>query len=387
MNLAGFFFFAGASVGHIAILVYSLNWWYGLALPHRLLSSIKVLHGILVGVGVAGFAYVWIFVPSLQVWFNAEMPVSLAASAYSAACTFIGWIVVPIITLRRNLTGKPALLASNHTQTLDLARELGYKPAGTGKYRLLAKLPGNEIFKVDFSERMLYLPRLPAALEGLTILHLSDLHFCGTPGRAFYQRVMRRCRDWDPDIVAITGDFVDSLYYHRWILPIVGWLRWRVAGLAVLGNHDGWHRPEQISRRLERLGIQLLHNSWKELRVRGESLITMGHEGPWSCPGPDLSNCPSGPFRLCLSHTPDNFPWARKNQIDLMLAGHVHGGQIRFPVVGSVLVPSIYSRRYDCGVFHESPTVLHVSRGLAGQEPLRYGCKPEVVKLVLRTSS
>jgi len=46
-------------------------------------------------------------------------------------------------------------------------------------------------------------------------------------------------------------------------------------------------------------------------------------------------------------------------------------------------VPSIYSRRYDCGVFHEPPTVLHVSRGLSGQHPLRYNCRPEVTKLVL----
>ena len=77
-------------------------------------------------------------------------------------------------------------------------------------------------------------------------------------------------------------------------------------------------------------------------------------------------------------------PWARCNQIDLMLAGHNHGGQVRFPVIGSVLVPSRYSRRYDCGLFDEPPTVLHVIRGLSGQHPLRYNCRPEVAKLVLR---
>jgi predicted MPP superfamily phosphohydrolase len=70
--------------------------------------------------------------------------------------------------------------------------------------------------------------------------------------------------------------------------------------------------------------------------------------------------------------------------MDLMLAGHVHGGQIRFPIVGSVLVPSRYSRKYDCGTFDEPPTLMHVSRGLAGQHPLRYNCRPEVNLLVLR---
>jgi predicted MPP superfamily phosphohydrolase len=249
---------------------------------------------------------------------------------------------------------------------------------------LLARLPGNEIFKVDFTERVLRLPRLPAAWDGLTILHLTDLHFFGTPDRVFYQEVMQRCREWDPDLVALTGDFVDSPYYHRWILPVLGWLRWRVGCFAVLGNHDSWYEPERVSRRLRRLGIDVLVNSWKELQLHGQSLAVVGHQGPWFGPPPDLNDCPEGTFRLCLSHTPDNMAWAKKNQIDLMLAGHVHGGQIRFPIIGSVLVPSIHSRRYDCGVFHEPPTVLHVSRGLSGQHPLRYNCRPEVTKLVLR---
>jgi predicted MPP superfamily phosphohydrolase len=111
--------------------------------------------------------------------------------------------------------------------------------------------------------------------------------------------------------------------------------------------------------------------------------VVIGHEGPWFRPAPDLTECPADVFRLCLSHTPDNIRWAKQQRIDLMLAGHNHGGQIRFPVFGSMLVPSCYSRRYDCGLFHEPPTVLHVSRGLAGKHPVRYNCRPEVTKLVL----
>jgi predicted MPP superfamily phosphohydrolase len=68
-----------------------------------------------------------------------------------------------------------------------------------------------------------------------------------------------------------------------------------------------------------------------------------------------------------------------------MLAGHNHGGQIRLPGIGSIFVPSRYSRKYDCGIFHEPPTLLHVSRGLSGQQPLRYNCRPEVTRIVLRS--
>jgi predicted MPP superfamily phosphohydrolase len=120
------------------------------------------------------------------------------------------------------------------------------------------------------------------------------------------------------------------------------------------------------------------------IEVRGEPLVVIGNEWPWLRPAPDLKDCPQGPFRLCLSHTPDNIRWAQRNGIDLMLSGHVHGGQVRFPLFGSVLVPSVYGRHYDCGTFDEPPTLLHVGRGLGGAHPLRYGCRPEVVLLTLR---
>jgi len=60
-----------------------------------------------------------------------------------------------------------------------------------------------------------------------------------------------------------------------------------------------------------------------------------------------------------------------------LLAGHNHGGQVRFPVIAHCFVPSRYGRRYDCGIFHETATLLHVSRGLGGEHPLRYNCRPE----------
>jgi uncharacterized protein len=122
------------------------------------------------------------------------------------------------------------------------------------------------------------------------------------------------------------------------------------------------------------------------LDVRGVRLVAIGHEGPWFRPPPDLTGCPDG-FRLLVSHTPDNIGWAKRNNCRLMLSGHNHGGQIRVPVLGSLFVPSRYSRRYDMGTFHEPPTVLHVNRGLGQKEPLRIRCRPQVSRLVLRPSS
>lgn len=378
--------FLGATVGHAALVITSINRLYGRAINRDLLRFLRKLHSLLVLAGPLVFWFAFIENPG-GIW-QGEPSFSWLAlvQAYGMGCCVIGLGWLPLVTLNRLLRRPPAALQSNHTRTIDVAKLLGYKPSGHGKHRRLAGLPLNQCFQVDFSERTLCLPRLPAAWEGLTILHLSDLHLCGTPDREFYQHVMDTCRDWDPDLVALTGDVVDTNRHHRWIVPLLGRLRWRIAAFAILGNHDFSQDHRLVRRRLSRVGMTVLANDWKQIEVRGEPLVAIGHEGPWFQPEPDLTTCPTGTFRLCLSHTPDNIRWARDHGIDLMLAGHVHGGQIRFPVLGSVFVPSRYSRRYDCGTFDEPPTVLHVSRGLAGKEPLRYNCRPEVTKLVLRST-
>lgn len=309
---------------------------------------------------------------------------SLMLATYLGVCAVVGLFVLPLVSIMRIYRPIPGVLAGNRTRTIDVATRLGYKPVGRGKYRHVARLPWNEVFQVDFGERTLCLPRLPKALDGMSILHLSDLHLCGTPDRKFHQEVMDLCNAWEPDLVAVTGDIVDSWHHHRWIMPILGRLRYKSAAFAILGNHDSWHDPALVRRRLRRINMVVLENTWTQLTVRGETLVVIGHEGPWFRPAPDLRACPAGVFRLCLSHTPDNIRWAREANIDLMLSGHVHGGQVRFPFFGSVFVPSGFGRRYDCGTFDEPPTVLHVSRGLGGQQPLRFNCRPEVTKIVLR---
>jgi predicted MPP superfamily phosphohydrolase len=91
------------------------------------------------------------------------------------------------------------------------------------------------------------------------------------------------------------------------------------------------------------------------------------------------------PFRLLLSHTPDCLNEARRQKVDLMLAGHNHGGQVVLPVIGPVYSPSLSGCRYSGGTFWAPPTLLQVSRGLSGRHPLRINCRPEITRLILRT--
>ncbi|OAI47057.1 hypothetical protein AYO44_10290 [Planctomycetaceae bacterium SCGC AG-212-F19] len=376
----------GALAGHLAILSVSLNLWYGHPFPKRFLSRVRKLHTLLVLIGPVVFLFLYGLAP-WAVWEPWPTGWRVLPAVYVLACWVVGLAVLPVFTLLRLIQGRPAALLSNHTQTVDVAADLGRKPVGDGKYRHLARLPGNQIFQVDFTEKTIQLPQLPPVWDGLTILHLSDIHFCGTPEKEFYFHIIDRCRDWNADIVALTGDIVDSARHHRWILPVLARLQPRGPAYAVLGNHDWWYEPRLTRRRLQKLGMRVLGNGWEQIEVRGHPLVVIGNETPWFRPAPDLRSCPPDVFRLCLSHTPDTMPWARQNRIDLMLAGHVHGGQVRLPVIGSIIVPSRFSRRYDCGVFHEPPTFLHVSRGLGGQHPLRYNCRPEVTKIILQSGA
>ncbi len=70
-----------------------------------------------------------------------------------------------------------------------------------------------------------------------------------------------------------------------------------------------------------------------------------------------------------------------------MLAGHTHGGQVRFPLVGPIVCPSWHGTKYASGFFHEPPTLLHVSRGTGSYFPYRLNCRPEITKLVLRRTA
>jgi predicted MPP superfamily phosphohydrolase len=80
---------------------------------------------------------------------------------------------------------------------------------------------------------------------------------------------------------------------------------------------------------------------------------------------------------------PGQFAFARDNAFDLMLAGHTHGGQIRLPGLGALISPSWHGWHYASGVFHEPPTVMHVSRGISGKQPIRLNCPPEIAILML----
>ena len=178
------------------------------------------------------------------------------------------------------------------------------------------------------------------------------------------------------------GDVLDTETHREWIRPLLGRVSATEGKFAILGNHDRHHDPDRLRAELAAAGYTVLGNMWSEVTIRGVRSVVVGHEGPWFGPPPDLTTAPDL-FRIGLSHTPDNVDWASANRVGLLLAGHVHGGAIRVPVIGSIFVPSVYGRRFDMGVFEEAGTIMVVSRGLSGREPVRFRCNPQVIRLTL----
>jgi predicted MPP superfamily phosphohydrolase len=214
------------------------------------------------------------------------------------------------------------------------------------------------------------------------VVHLTDIHFARCYRREFFEAVVDSCREWPADLVVVTGDVVEDEETIAWIEPVLGRLSARLGKFAILGNHDYVHQPGSVLHELNRAGFETLEGKWTTLDVDGATLAVGGTSAPW---GPIFTpgDIPEADFRLLLSHTPDQFPNARKWGMDFVLSGHNHGGQIRLPLVGPVFMPSKYSRRFDRGFFRSGSALMYVSEGVGGKHPIRFGCKPEIARFVL----
>lgn len=378
--------FALAVIGHAYLLTVVLNVVYSRPISkrflklYRLATALAIIGGAILFTTAYGISVTAVLQQALATGSN------LLLAAYLVVALGMACVVLPLVTIRRWLRRDPGFVQSA-TAIIDVAKELGERPIGDGKNAHQARYPFNDIFRVEFTTLTVELPNLPAAWDGLTLLQFSDLHFYGSPSRDYYDFVVRHCmNEGVPDLLLITGDLVDKQPYIAWIEEVFGQMRWKVGAFAILGNHDWWQDDRAIRESLRSLGMRVVSNAWEQTEVRGEALTVIGHEGPWFRPAPDMSDCPTEGFRLLLSHTPDNINWARRHQVALMLSGHNHGGQVRVPLFGSIFSPSKYSRHYDMGTFWEPPTLLHVNRGLSGKEPIRFRCRPQVTRIVLKAS-
>lgn len=268
------------------------------------------------------------------------------------------------------------------------------------KFSQLGSLPRNEISWTEANRKRLILDDMPEALTGLTIAHISDIHFTGQMSNSYYDRAIQWINAQSPDLIVIAGDIVDYAHALDRIEEVLGRLKARHGKFFVLGNHDRrLSNPLEVCDRLEKLQWIDLGKDNHSLNLRGVQVELLGNEQPWfSRHSPSLGdstieasstmetssgNLPTSEWKIGVAHSPDQFDWAVRNQCGLLLCGHTHGGQIRFPWVGPLIAPSWHGSRFASGVFYRNGTVMHVSRGLSGVHPFRWGCPPEISILEL----
>jgi len=240
-------------------------------------------------------------------------------------------------------------------------------------------------------EETLVLPGWSAALDGLRVAALSDLHV-GNPymNTARLRQIVARTNALAPDLIVLLGDFVtirDSGHYiePELIAPELAALHARLGVFAVLGNHEPGRVGLRMRAALERAGIPVLDQRCVllpgPLALAGVADVLTRDEDPAEA----LAGCPdhAAPI-LLLTHNPDVFPEIDR-RVSLTLAGHTHGGQVRLPLLGPIIVPSRYGRRYAAGHIVENGRHLFVTTGAGSAHlPLRFGVPPEIALLTLR---
>jgi predicted MPP superfamily phosphohydrolase len=279
-------------------------------------------------------------------------------------------------------------LIANHTVRVDQSAASKTSLLAPGLPRLIGRIPGNEVLQLRIHEKRLVLPRMPADGRELRIAHVSDFHMSGRIAKEFFVGVADQVNALEPDMIAITGDLVERNGCFDWLPDTLGKLRALGGVYFVLGNHDRRVDDSRMIEILADLGLTHLGGTWCEATLANVPLVLAGNELPWFGPAADLDECPprdsSGlPLRIVLAHGPDQFDWARAYDVDLILAGHNHGGQVRLPGIGAILAPSRSGTRYASGTFRRDNTVLHVSRGTGSLFPLRWNCPPEIALLTL----
>lgn len=241
------------------------------------------------------------------------------------------------------------------------------------------------------SELAVRIPRLPRALDGLTIVQLTDLHVGPIIRRRFMDELVRRANALRPDLVAVTGDLVDGdVPTLGESVAALGNLRSRFGTYFVTGNHDYSSGDVAWCTFLEGLGVTVLRNRRVRLGDAGGALDLVGVDD-WSSgrrtgrSAYDLDRALAGrePDRaaVLLAHQPANFRVAAAQGVDLQLSGHTHGGQL-FPM--TLLVQQVWE--HSAGLYRHGDAYLYVSRGCGfWGPPMRVGSPPEIVRLTLTT--
>lgn len=242
-------------------------------------------------------------------------------------------------------------------------------------------------------ETTLALPGWPEADRGLRVAVLTDIH-AGAPyiDRAKLRLIVDMTNAEHPDAVVFLGDLViQGVKGGRFIPPedtcaILRDLRAPLGLYAVLGNHDHWLDSRRVEGALSGAGFRVLRDDAVLVSAQGRSFWIAGAndfmEGT-PIVRRTLRDVPEDAPVLLLTHNPDIFP-SVPARVTLTIAGHTHGGQVSLPILGRLIVPSLYGSRYAIGPIEEKGRRMFVATGIGTSIiPVRFRVPPEITLLTL----
>ena len=241
--------------------------------------------------------------------------------------------------------------------------------------------------------------KLPQSFDGYRIAHVSDLH--NTEMGKDNEKLLAMLRDADPDMIAITGDLIDSrntdievaLQFVREAVKIA-------PCYYVTGNHEARvNEYGELKAGMETAGVTVLEDVRTEISMEGATITLIGVNDPsyqtdylfgdsetvLNTKLEEL-HTEDGEFTVLLSHRPELFDAYTDHGIDLVLSGHAHGGQFRLPFIGGLVAPNQgFFPEYDAGIYTEGNTNMLVSRGIGNSIlPFRINNRPEVILIELQ---
>lgn len=241
---------------------------------------------------------------------------------------------------------------------------------------------------------------LPASFDGYRIAHISDLHNAKI-GKD-NSKLLTVLRDAKPDMIAVTGDLIDS---RNTDIAVAVHFMQEASQIApcyyVTGNHEARvNAYNELKAGMEAAGVVILEDARTEIQVEGESIVLIGVNDPSfqtdylfgdseTVMNKKLTqlHTEGDTYTVLLSHRPELFGTYAEHRIELILSGHAHGGQIRLPFVGGMVAPNQgLFPKYDAGLYTEENTNMIVSRGIGNSLfPFRINNRPEAILIELQS--
>jgi len=240
------------------------------------------------------------------------------------------------------------------------------------------------------------IPNLPHPFKGLRIIQISDLHLGYSVPIEYLNQAVELVGTLKPELVVVTGDLVNHGHsqFNEPLARLLARIKAKSGVLAALGNHD-WGiyshvkkaetKPDRLSKALAKTDVKLLRNESVALTRDGSKLYIAGLDDIWSgCfdPAAAFDGIPESASCIALSHNPDSFIELLDTPASWVLAGHTHGGQINFPIIGPPYLP-IKHKQFRAGHYRLGDKNLYVNRGIGWLKRMRLNARPEITVFTL----